>query len=105
MATLGAVCFRGFGAWASRRRTWRLSAEVHVEEARSAHESTYAEMVDDGKALTGVCAGNLVRLLSWWAPPPEVEAPVEMGICDWCKKSFPMRVNEYFTKFSFQYCG
>jgi hypothetical protein len=51
------------------------------------------------------CAGNLVRLLSWWTPPPEVEKPVEMGVCDWCKKSFPLREGEFFTKFTFQYCG
>jgi hypothetical protein len=46
-----------------------------------------------------------VRLLSWWTPPPEVEKPVEMGVCDWCKKSFPLREGEFFTKFTFQYCG
>lgn len=48
--------------------------------------------------------GNILRLLAWWRPPPPVERAVEMGKCDWCGKAFEMRVNEYFSKFSWVYC-
>lgn len=56
-------------------------------------------------ALITILRDNPVRILSWYTPPPEPEKQVEFAICFWCKGEFVPIEGEYFTKFSYQYCG
>eukprot|EP00539_Tryblionella_compressa_P001798 CAMPEP_0178737264 /NCGR_PEP_ID=MMETSP0744-20121128/2877_1 /TAXON_ID=913974 /ORGANISM="Nitzschia punctata, Strain CCMP561" /LENGTH=68 /DNA_ID=CAMNT_0020389785 /DNA_START=258 /DNA_END=464 /DNA_ORIENTATION=- len=48
---------------------------------------------------------NPRRLLQWWTPPPPEEVPKEYIPCSVCKKMFEPILGEYYTKFTFTYCG
>nr|CCA16824.1 conserved hypothetical protein [Albugo laibachii Nc14] len=48
---------------------------------------------------------NPLRLLSWYIAPCKADTPREYLICSICKQSFEPIVGEFFTKFSFTYCG
>ncbi|CAB9506518.1 Phosphotriesterase-related protein [Seminavis robusta] len=48
---------------------------------------------------------NPKRLLCWWTPPPPKEVPKEYIPCSVCKKMFEPILGEYYTKYSFTYCG
>lgn len=49
--------------------------------------------------------GNPLRLLKWYTPPPVAEIPKHYLRCSICTNAFEPIVGEYFTKFSFVYCG
>ncbi|KAL3944920.1 MAG: hypothetical protein SGBAC_001011 [Bacillariaceae sp.] len=48
---------------------------------------------------------NPRRLLGWWVPPPTPEVPKYYLTCSVCKKKFEPIIGEYFSKFTFVYCG
>eukprot|EP00547_Thalassionema_nitzschioides_P016796 CAMPEP_0194236770 /NCGR_PEP_ID=MMETSP0158-20130606/3956_1 /TAXON_ID=33649 /ORGANISM="Thalassionema nitzschioides, Strain L26-B" /LENGTH=404 /DNA_ID=CAMNT_0038970617 /DNA_START=38 /DNA_END=1249 /DNA_ORIENTATION=- len=48
---------------------------------------------------------NPRKLLQWWTPPPEPERPKEYIPCSVCRKLFEPILGEYYTKYSFSYCG
>jgi predicted metal-dependent phosphotriesterase family hydrolase len=48
---------------------------------------------------------NPRRLLQWWRPPPIPEKPKTYLPCSICKKWFEPIMGEYFTKYTFVYCG
>jgi len=48
---------------------------------------------------------NPRRLLQWWTPPPEPVKPKEYIPCSVCRKLFEPILGEYYTKFTFSYCG
>ena len=48
---------------------------------------------------------NPQRLLQWWKPPPPKQVPKEYIPCSVCKKMFEPILGEYYTKYTFTYCG
>ncbi|CAJ1952186.1 unnamed protein product [Cylindrotheca closterium] len=48
---------------------------------------------------------NPRRLLQWWVPPPTPEVPKYYLTCSICKKKFEPIMGEYFSKYTFVYCG
>ncbi|KAJ0397337.1 hypothetical protein P43SY_009287 [Pythium insidiosum] len=46
-----------------------------------------------------------LRLLSWYTPPEAAPIPKHFLTCSICGKPFEPIVGEYFTKFTFIYCG
>jgi hypothetical protein len=48
---------------------------------------------------------NPRRLLQWWTPPPKPTKPVRYMECSLCKRLFEPVLGEYYTKYTFTYCG
>ena len=48
---------------------------------------------------------NPRRLLQWWTPPAKPEKPKQYLPCSVCKEMFEPIEGEYFTKYTFTYCG
>lgn len=48
---------------------------------------------------------NPVQLLSWYVPPAVAAVPKDYLTCSICRSAFEPIVGEYFTKFTFTYCG
>ena len=48
---------------------------------------------------------NPRRLLEWWTPPPPPVKPIEYLTCSVCHRLFEPVLGEYFTKYTFTYCG
>jgi predicted metal-dependent phosphotriesterase family hydrolase len=48
---------------------------------------------------------NPRRLLQWWVPPPLPTKPKRYLDCSLCHQSFEPVLGEYYTKYSYTYCG
>ncbi|KAK1940711.1 Phosphotriesterase-related protein [Phytophthora citrophthora] len=52
-----------------------------------------------------IVRGNVVRLLAWYVPPEAPPIPKNYLQCSICSNYFEPIEGEYFTKFTFIYCG
>lgn len=68
-------------------------------KARLLHQGV---SIDQWKQI--VCQ-NVVDLLAWYVPPVAAPLPKEYLQCSVCTNSFEPIEGEYFTKFTFTYCG
>ena len=48
---------------------------------------------------------NPQQLLQWWTEPPKPKPQIEYIPCDICNEMFEPILGQYYTKYSFTYCG
>ena len=74
--------------------------------ASMAHLAKRISMSDVGTdAARQVLGANALKLVRWWTPPAAVEVPAHFIRCTICDSPFEPIEGEYFSKFSFVYCG